>query len=46
MITRTVIKEGWVKLTSPNGVKDTRNGETYSEVVCKDTDEKWFVEGE
>lgn len=32
-----------VKITSPRGVKDTRNGRIFCEVVCKVKDAKFFV---
>lgn len=40
------LKNGMVRLTSENGVKDTRNGKVYSEVVVKTADVKHFVDAE
>lgn len=39
-------KTGYVKITAPGGVMDTRNGRVYSQVVCKTKDTKYFVEAE
>lgn len=33
-----------VKIEYPNGVKDTRNGKVYSQVIVKPEDAKYFVE--
>lgn len=40
------MKKGYVRISFPKGVKDTRNGEVYSEVIVKEADAKWFVEAE
>lgn len=32
-----------VMLVSENGVTDTRNGQTYSVVVCRKRDERFFA---
>ena len=45
-MTRTELKNGYVKLTSENGVKDTRTEAVYSEVVVKEKNERFFVEVE
>ncbi len=41
---RTEINGGLVMLFSENGVTDVRNGQTYSVVVCRKRDEKFFTE--
>lgn len=43
-MTQIELSNGAVKLTAPNGVKDTRNGAVYSEAVVKAEDVRWFVE--
>jgi len=40
------LNNGFVKLSAPNGVKDKRNGQVYSEVVVKEINVKNFVENE
>ena len=43
---RTETGDGLVILSSPDGVIDTRNGQIYSEVVCKIRYERFFAEAE
>lgn len=38
------LKNGYFKLTSPNGVKDIRTQNVYTEVVVKEKHIKYFVE--
>lgn len=40
---QTKTRNGYVLLSSPNGVKDTRNGRIYSEAEVKAADVKYFV---
>lgn len=38
------VKEGYVRLSSPNGIVDTRNGGVFAEVIVKEKSAKWFKE--
>ncbi len=38
------MREGYVRLSSPKGIVDTRNGGVFTEVVVKAKDAKWFRE--
>lgn len=38
------VREGYVRLSSPNGIIDTRNGDTFAEVIVKEKSAKWFKE--
>ena len=40
------VREGYVRLSSPNGVVDTRNGDVFTEVIVKAKSVKWFKEVE
>ena len=40
------VREGYVKLSSPNGIIDTRNGDVFAEVIVKEKSAKWFKEVE
>ena len=40
------VREGYVRLSSPNGIIDTRNGDTFAEVIVKEKSAKWFKEVE
>lgn len=37
------LSNGMVRLTAPNGIKDTRNGNIYSEVECKKENVKYYT---
>lgn len=39
-----VIKQGWVKLTAPNGVADKRNGQVYPVVITRESNAGYFAE--
>lgn len=43
-MTQTDLNNGFVLLTAPNGVKDIRNGQVYSEAEVKAEDARYFVE--
>lgn len=43
---REVMANGRIRLSSPNGIVDKRNGAVYSEVICKAQSEKYFIEAE
>lgn len=38
------VREGYVRLSSPNGIIDTRNGDVFAEVIVKEKSAKWFKE--
>nr|DAE42670.1 MAG TPA: hypothetical protein [Caudoviricetes sp.] len=38
------VKEGYVRLSSPNGIVDTRNGDVFAEVIVKEKFVKFFKE--
>lgn len=38
------VKEGYVRLSSPNGIVDMRNGDVFAEVIVKEKSAKWFKE--
>ena len=38
------VKEGYVRLSSPNGIVDTRNGDVFAEVIVKEKSAKFFKE--
>lgn len=40
------VKEGYVRLSSPNGIVDTRNGDVFTEVIVKEKSTKWFKDVE
>lgn len=40
------VREGYVRLSSPNGIIDTRNGDVFAEVIVKEKSAKWFKEVE
>ena len=41
------VREGYVRLSSPNGIIDTRsNGDIFAEVIVKAKSAKWFKEVE
>lgn len=40
------VREGYVRLSSPNGIIDTRNGDIFAEVIVKEKSAKWFKEVE
>ena len=40
------VREGYVRLSSPNGIIDTRNGDIFAEVIVKENSAKWFKEVE
>lgn len=40
------VREGYVRLYSPNGIIDTRNGDIFAEVIVKANSAKWFKEVE
>ena len=40
------VREGYVRLSSPNGIVDTRNGDIFAEVIVKKNSAKWFKEVE
>lgn len=40
------VREGYVRLSSPNGIVDTRNGDIFTEVIVKENSAKWFKEVE
>lgn len=40
------VREGYVRLSSPNGIIDTRNGNVFTEVIVKKKSAKWFKEAE
>ena len=40
------VREGYVRLSSPNGIVDTRHGDIFAEVIVKENSEKWFKEVE
>lgn len=41
---RIEIEDGFVKLSSANGIVDKRNGAVYSVVICSATQEEFFEE--
>lgn len=41
---REVLPNGNIRLTSEKGIIDIRNGNIYSEVICKPEAEKYFAE--
>ena len=43
---KTTDTEGYVRLSSPNGIVDTRNGDIFAEVIVKENSAKWFKEVE
>ena len=43
---KTTDTEGYVRLSSPNGIVDTRNGDIFAEVIVKAKSAKWFKEVE
>lgn len=40
------VRDGYVRLSSPNGIIDTRNGDVFTEVIVKKKSAKWFKEVE
>ena len=36
------VREGYVRLSSPNRIVDTRNGDVFTEVIVKEKSAKWF----
>lgn len=40
------VREGYVRLSSPNGIVDTRNGDVFTEVIVKEKSVKWFKDVE
>ena len=40
------VREGYVRLSSPSGIIDTRNGDVFAEVIVKEKSTKWFKEVE
>lgn len=40
------VKEGYVRLSSPSGIIDTRNGDVFAEVIVKEKSAKFFKEAE
>lgn len=36
------VREGYARLSSPNGIIDTRNGDIFAEVIVKENSVKWF----
>lgn len=38
------VREGFVRLSSRNGIIDTRNGDVFAEVIVKEKSAKWFKE--
>lgn len=38
------VKAGYVRLSSPNGIVDMRNGGVFAEVIVKEKSAKWFKE--
>lgn len=40
------VKEGYVRLSSPNGIVDTRNGGVFAEVIVNEKSAKFFKEAE
>lgn len=40
------VREGYVRLSSTNGIVDTRNGDVFAEVIVKEKSAKWFKEVE
>lgn len=40
------VREGYVRLSSFNGIIDTRNGAIFAEVIVKENSAKWFKEVE
>ena len=43
-LSRDVLPNGMIRLTSVKGIIDMRSGAIYSEVVCTPKKEKFFVE--
>lgn len=43
-MTKIVLPNGNIKLTAPNGVRDTRTNLVYSEVICRPKEEKYYEE--
>ena len=43
---RDVLPNGNIYLTSPNRIYDIRDNSTYSEVICKPQNERFFKEVE
>lgn len=44
--TTTGAREGYVRLSAPNGIIDTRNGDRFAEAVVKARDAKYFKEAD
>lgn len=42
--TATGVRDGYVRLSAPNGIIDTRNGDRFAEAVVKERDAKYFKE--
>ena len=40
------VREGYVRLSSSNGIVDTRNGDIFAEVIVKENSAQWFKEVE
>ena len=40
------VREGYIRLSSLNGIIDTRNGDIFAEVIVKAKSAKWFKEVE
>ena len=38
------VRDGYVRLSSPNGIIDTRNGDVFAEVIVREKSAKWFKE--
>lgn len=38
------VREGYVRLSSPHGIIDTRNGDIFAEVIVREKSAKWFKE--
>lgn len=43
-MSKTVLPNGKIKLFSEIGIRDIRNDNIYSEVICKEENEHFFVE--
>ena len=43
-MTREVLKNGMIRLTSSNGIKNNRTGMTHHDVICAEENEKHFEE--
>lgn len=44
--TTTGVRDGFVRLSAPNGIIDTRNGDRFAEAVVKARDTKYFKEAD